>query len=71
MLQIRFGQSSLRGPKTKYCKAYLQGLMALSRALRTLLELKVLNEPSKCLIQISFGQKPDKAEADKPVSDLK
>lgn len=45
--------------------------MALSGALGVLLELKVLNEPSKCLIQISLGEKTDKAEADKPVSNLK
>jgi len=45
--------------------------MALSGALGALLELKVLNEPSKCLIQISLGENPDKAEADKPVSHLK
>lgn len=71
MLQICFGQSSLKGPKIKYCKAYLQGLMALSGALGALLDLRLPNEPSKCLIQILLEKKTDKTEADKPVSDLK
>lgn len=45
--------------------------MALSGALGALLDLRLPNEPSKCLIQILLEKKTDKTEADKPVSDLK
>lgn len=54
MLQIHFGQCSLRGPKTKYCKAYVQGLMALSGGLGALLELSAKLTISRQIFYFPF-----------------